>query len=354
MWTWIDPPKVDQDSWARMPWPAQDVCDHRPPLRARAVVTDGALRFAGDERGGLRHDPYLRRRHRHGDQPRFRPFRPGSRTSSGPTTSRLATRRTFPTTTQRPCTPPGGGRKQEKFTLVEGSGFGTEPSGTCARKAYEHMRDTLLAEMKAAMPLDGVLLGMHGAFVAEGYDDVEGDILEKARKIVGDKCVIGVELDPHCHLTKKRVSLADIIILYKEYPHTDFMPRAEEAAHDRADGRSAARSGRAEPLRLPHDRLLPDHDGADPLLRRPHVGAGGTGRRALRLARPRLPPRASAGDGHPRAGLHGQRQEGRRRAGDAAWAGDRVAARQDVAEAAQRRQRAESRRRHRRKQGSGG
>jgi microcystin degradation protein MlrC len=97
--------------------------------------------------------------------------------------------------------------KQEKFTLVEGSGFGTEPS---------------------AMPLDGVMLGMHGAFVAEGYDDVEGDILEKARAIVGPKCVIGVELDPHCHLTKKRVSIADIIILYKEYPHTDFMPRAEE------------------------------------------------------------------------------------------------------------------------------
>jgi microcystin degradation protein MlrC len=118
--------------------------------------------------------------------------------------------------------------KQENFTLIEGSGYGTEPSGTCAKAAYEHMRDTLLAEMKAAMPLDGVLLGMHGAFVAEGYDDVEGDILQRARKIVGPKCVIGVELDPHCHLTKKRVSLADIIILYKEYPHTDFMPRAEE------------------------------------------------------------------------------------------------------------------------------
>lgn len=118
--------------------------------------------------------------------------------------------------------------RQEGFTLIEGSGFGTEPSGACAKSAYEHMRDTILAEMKAAMPLDGVMLGMHGAFVAEGYDDVEGDVLERARKIVGPKCVIGVELDPHCHLTKKRVSLADIIILYKEYPHTDFMPRAEE------------------------------------------------------------------------------------------------------------------------------
>jgi microcystin degradation protein MlrC len=118
--------------------------------------------------------------------------------------------------------------RQEGFTLIEGSGFGTEPSGACARSAYEHMRDTILGEIKAAMPLDGVLLGMHGAFVAEGYDDVEGDVLERVRKIVGPQCVIGVELDPHCHLTHKRVSIADIIILYKEYPHTDFMPRAEE------------------------------------------------------------------------------------------------------------------------------
>jgi microcystin degradation protein MlrC len=118
--------------------------------------------------------------------------------------------------------------KREGFTLVEGSSFATEPSGTCAKKAYEEMRDTIMAELKAAMPVHGICFGLHGAFVAEGYDDVEGDILEKARKIVGPKCVIGVELDPHCHLTKKRVTLADIIILYKEYPHTDFVPRAEE------------------------------------------------------------------------------------------------------------------------------
>ncbi len=118
--------------------------------------------------------------------------------------------------------------RQEGFTLIEGSTFATEPSGACAKKAYEEMRDTILAEIKAAMPLDGIIFGLHGAFVAEGYDDVEGDILEKARAIVGAKCVIGVELDPHCHLTKKRVSLADIIILYKEYPHIDFVPRAEE------------------------------------------------------------------------------------------------------------------------------
>jgi microcystin degradation protein MlrC len=64
--------------------------------------------------------------------------------------------------------------------------------------------------------------------VAHGYDDVEGDIIERVRAIVGPDCVIGVELDPHCHLTRKRVAAADIIILYKEFPHTDVVERAEE------------------------------------------------------------------------------------------------------------------------------
>jgi microcystin degradation protein MlrC len=40
--------------------------------------------------------------------------------------------------------------------------------------------------------------------------------------------VIGVELDPHCHLTVKRVKLSDVVILYKEFPHTDVVERAEE------------------------------------------------------------------------------------------------------------------------------
>ena len=79
------------------------------------------------------------------------------------------------------------------------------------------MRDEILAQMKAALPLDGVLLGLHGAMVAHGYDDVEGDLLSRARAIVGPKCVIGVELDPHCHLTMKRVSKADMKALSHMY-----------------------------------------------------------------------------------------------------------------------------------------
>ena len=118
--------------------------------------------------------------------------------------------------------------KVEGFTLIEGSCFACSPSGATNRADYEFMRDEILGQVKAAMPLDGVLLGLHGAMVAHGYEDVEGDVVERVRAIVGPNCVIGVELDPHCHLTVKRVRLSDVIILYKEFPHTDVVERAEE------------------------------------------------------------------------------------------------------------------------------
>ncbi len=181
----------------------------------------------------------------------------------------------------------------------------------------------------------------------EGYDDVEGDILEKARKIVGDKCVIGVELDPHCHLTKKRVSLADIIILYKEYPHVDFMPRAEELLTIvlktiRGEIRPVASLYDCRMIAFFPTTMEPTRSFVDRM-----SALEGARRRALRLARPRLPACRRAGDGHARARLHRQRPEGRRRAGDAAGQGDRLPARQDLAEAPQRVERAEGGRRDR-------
>jgi microcystin degradation protein MlrC len=137
-----------------------------------------------------------------------------------------------PTDAPRMCTAPLFVARRraaaEGFTLIEGSCFAASPAGTTNRADYEFMRDEILAQLKAALPLDGVLFGLHGAMVAHGYDDVEGDVLERARAIVGPECVIGVELDPHCHLTVKRVRLADITILYKEFPHTDVVERAED------------------------------------------------------------------------------------------------------------------------------
>jgi microcystin degradation protein MlrC len=69
---------------------------------------------------------------------------------------------------------------------------------------------------------------MHGAMVADGYDDCEGDTLARVREIVGPGVPVGIELDLHCHLTETMRTAADVIVTYKEYPHTDVADRARE------------------------------------------------------------------------------------------------------------------------------
>jgi microcystin degradation protein MlrC len=85
-----------------------------------------------------------------------------------------------------------------------------------------------------------VLLDLHGAMVAEGYDDCEGDLIDHVRKVVGANVPIGVELDLHCHISPLMVNQATAIITYKEYPHTDIHDRAVELfniIHDTAQGK---------------------------------------------------------------------------------------------------------------------
>ena len=96
------------------------------------------------------------------------------------------------------------------------------------QSVYEELRDMLLDDLRAALPVDGVLLHLHGAMISERCDDCEGDILERVRQIVGPKVVVGVEYDLHCHLTEQMRANADITIIYKEYPHTDIAERGEE------------------------------------------------------------------------------------------------------------------------------
>ncbi|OZI62378.1 M81 family metallopeptidase [Bordetella genomosp. 11] len=127
------------------------------------------------------------------------------------------------------------------WTLKEGLVTSAQPGGITTRAAYETLRDEILADLRAALPVDIVLLGLHGAMVADGYDDCEGDLLARARAIVGPGVVIGTELDPHAHLSPLIVESADIVVLYKEYPHTDIVHCAEQLfdlCADKAQGKT--------------------------------------------------------------------------------------------------------------------
>jgi len=114
------------------------------------------------------------------------------------------------------------------FEAVCGLGASAPPAGVTVRRVYEGFRDELLADLRRALPVDLVLLNLHGAMVADGYDDCEGDILERVRAIVGSRVPVGAELDPHCHVGERMVAHAAALVLYKEFPHTDFAERAAD------------------------------------------------------------------------------------------------------------------------------
>jgi microcystin degradation protein MlrC len=112
--------------------------------------------------------------------------------------------------------------------FAEGLFATAHPSGPTLKTAYEALRDEIVDDIRARDPFDIVLLFLHGAMVADGYDDCEADLARRVRAVIGDKAVIGVELDPHCHLSQDLIDASDCVILMKEYPHIDFAERARE------------------------------------------------------------------------------------------------------------------------------
>ena len=126
------------------------------------------------------------------------------------------------------------------WTLAPGLQAFAVPAGATPRAVYESLRDELLEDLDDAMPLDAVMLFLHGAMVADGYDDCEGDILTHVRARVGPNIPVGAELDLHCHVTPTMMTKADILVGYKHYPHTDTYDRLLdlfEIVADTAEGK---------------------------------------------------------------------------------------------------------------------
>ena len=102
--------------------------------------------------------------------------------------------------------------EEQQMEIIESLGAFAQPAGPTIREIYEEYRDEILRDLTAAMPVDIALFSMHGAMIADGYDDCEGDLMARARKIMGPDAVIGLEIDPHNHLTELMLDNADLLI----------------------------------------------------------------------------------------------------------------------------------------------
>jgi microcystin degradation protein MlrC len=118
--------------------------------------------------------------------------------------------------------------RADGWEVIEGTCAFAQPAGITSRRAYETLRDEILGQLRRAGAVDIVALGLHGAMLAHGYPDCEADLLQRVRTIVGPGTAIGALLDPHCHLTDAKMRAADVLVLFKEYPHTDYVERARE------------------------------------------------------------------------------------------------------------------------------
>lgn len=95
------------------------------------------------------------------------------------------------------------------------------PGGPVSRPAYDAFKTEFLARLKAALPLDGLYLAMHGAIKVDGMDDAEGDWITAARAVIGPDCPLAVSYDLHGNVSQRIIDQIDIFAAYRTAPHID-------------------------------------------------------------------------------------------------------------------------------------
>jgi microcystin degradation protein MlrC len=115
-------------------------------------------------------------------------------------------------------------------TLVGTAWAAASPSAHVTSDAFERIAGEMVKRVAAAMPVDAVYLDLHGAMVAESYDDGEGELLRRVRATVGSRVPIVASLDLHANVTRAMVEQADALVAYRTYPHVDMAETGARAA----------------------------------------------------------------------------------------------------------------------------
>ncbi|MCC6222597.1 MAG: M81 family metallopeptidase [Thermoleophilia bacterium] len=102
---------------------------------------------------------------------------------------------------------------------------GAVPGPTVGAATWAALRDRLLGSLERALPLDGLLLALHGALVAAGSDDAESELLAAVRERVGS-IPVAVVLDLHGNPGDGLIADSDVLLAYNTFPHTDAAERA--------------------------------------------------------------------------------------------------------------------------------
>lgn len=106
---------------------------------------------------------------------------------------------------------------------------GACPSAHVTSGAFERIGGEIVAAVQAG-GFDAIYLDLHGAMVTEQFDDGEGELLARVRRIVGERMPIVVSLDLHANVTARMAAHASALVAYRTYPHVDMAQTGERAA----------------------------------------------------------------------------------------------------------------------------
>lgn len=123
------------------------------------------------------------------------------------------------------------GAEQAGFELLPLLSVHAQPSGRVEDSTFDELLSLFLDRLRQVMPVDGVLLDLHGAMVTVSHEDAEGVFIDAVRAAVGPDVPVVVTLDLHANITSRMAQAATCIIGFDTYPHVDMFERGVEAAH---------------------------------------------------------------------------------------------------------------------------
>jgi microcystin degradation protein MlrC len=117
------------------------------------------------------------------------------------------------------------------WTAIPTMGAAVGASGPVEQGFFLDVVEGITSKLRAALPVDGVYLSLHGAAIGTGEVDPDGVLLERVRAIVGPDVPILATLDLHANLSQKMVQNASVLVSYLTNPHMDMAERGAECAH---------------------------------------------------------------------------------------------------------------------------
>ncbi len=95
----------------------------------------------------------------------------------------------------------------EKFEVYPAYIASASPKGPLTKDTYETLTNRLIASLRAAPKLDGILLALHGAMVADGYPQADEETVRRIREALGPDIPIIVTHDFHGNPSPELVKL---------------------------------------------------------------------------------------------------------------------------------------------------